>query len=81
MKFLRQSSSLAVPVDVNDVSVEELRASDHELEFLWLGVCRSIYEARKSYIAHEEGRESSRRVTSLILSSFVGGGFSRKLSQ
>ena len=76
-----QSSSLAAPVDVNDVSVEELRASDHELELLWIGVCRSIYEARKSYIAHEEARESSRSVTSLTLSKFVEGDFSREFSQ
>lgn len=79
--FMLQNSSLAAAVDVNDVSVEELRASDHELELLWIGVCRSIYEARKACIAQEEGHESSPRVTSLILSDIVEGGFSREFSR
>jgi hypothetical protein len=75
-----QSSSPVVAVDVNDVPVEELCASDHELELLWMGVCQSIHEARKSYVA-QEGRESSRRLTSLLLSNLVEGGFSREFSQ
>jgi hypothetical protein len=79
--IMLQSSSLMVTADVLDVPVDEMRASDDELEMLWMEVCLSIYEARKSYHAHEEDRESSRQATSLTLSNFVEGRFSRELSQ
>ena len=76
-----QSSTLAMTADVDGLPVEEMRASDNELEILWMKVFQSIYEARKLYTAYEEERQSSRRATSLTLSTFVEGNFSREFSQ